>query len=69
MKEIIRQDRIGITDGSVDRVPKLGWRFYFKNGRFVDVSDELIIELNGQEKGEKIIADLEKELIHQFNLS
>ena len=69
MKEITHKDRIVITDLYDRSDRKLGWRFYLKDRHFVDMSDELIIKLNGQKKGEEIIAELEKELIHQFNLN
>jgi hypothetical protein len=48
---------------------KTGWRIYLNNKKFVDISDEMIIELNGPEKGQQLILDLEKELLHQFNLN
>ena len=48
---------------------KLGWRFYLKDNHFVDISDEFILRMNGQKKGEEIIFNLEKESIHQFNLN
>ena len=69
MREVIRKNRIMIADLDNDSGKKLGWRFFLNNKEFVDMSDELIIKLNGQKKGEEIIANLEKDLIHQFNLN
>ena len=69
MKEITHKDRIVITDPHDRSDRKLGWRFYLKGRHFVDISDEFILRMNGQKKGEEIILNLEKESIHQFNLN
>jgi hypothetical protein len=66
---MIRIKRAMVVNQDNGSSEKMGWRIYLNNKKFVDISDEMIIELNGPEKGQQLILDLEKELLHQFNLN